>query len=70
MGVHRHASGRYTQPYSAGVGRQSTSRQQVAAAFDEFRRTRDTDVIDVAQVTAAIKHTAVRVTVCVLRVNA
>lgn len=42
----------------------------MAAAFDEFRRTRDTDVIDVAQVTAAIKHTAVRVTVCVLRVNA
>jgi len=48
---------------------EASDRQQLAT-FDEFRRTRDTDVIDVAQVTAAIKHTAVRVTVCVLRVNA
>jgi len=29
-------------------------------AFEEFRRTRDAEVIDVATVTPAIKHSAVR----------
>jgi len=35
--------------------------QQQLDAFEEFRRSRDAEVIDVARLTAAIKHTAVRV---------
>jgi len=34
--------------------------KQQLDAFEEFRRTRDADAIDVAHVTAAIKHSAVR----------
>ena len=37
-----------------------TDDKQQLEAFDEFRRTRDAAVIDVAHVTPAIKHSAVR----------
>jgi len=49
------------QDLTAGVCRQLGDDRQLGA-FDEFRRTRDADGIDVAQVTAAIKHRAVRYT--------
>jgi len=45
---------------TARLCRQLGADQRQLDAFDEFRRTRDVDAIDVAQVTSAIKHTAVR----------
>ena len=44
--------------------RQLGADKQQLDAFEEFRRTRDADVIDRAQVTAAIKHSAVRYVTC------
>jgi len=34
-------------------------KQQQLEAFDEFRRTRDADALDVAHVTSAVKHRTV-----------
>jgi len=48
------------QDLAARFCRQLGTDKEQQDAFDEFRRTRDAGVIDVAQVTAAIKHRAVR----------
>jgi len=48
------------QDLAARFCRQLGSDKQQQDAFDEFRRTRDAGVMDVAQVSAAIKHSAVR----------
>jgi len=48
------------QDFTARFCRQLGAEKQQQEAFEEFRRARDAAVIDVAQVTAAIKHSAVR----------
>jgi len=48
------------QDVAGAFCRQLGEDRQQLDAFDEFRRTRDADVMDVALVTSAIKHTAVR----------
>ena len=49
-----------SQDLAARFCRKLGADTQQLDAFEEFRRTRDADVICVGQVTAAIKHSAVR----------